>query len=126
MKTKFVFVSVIVAALLFGMGAAIVPNVTATFFRFQCDPQIAADGTVTAAPLKAFWKSTVSVTGQTFEAPMKSVEWDANNTTKTVTIHVAASNGNVTLTDGEIIAAVMASANREKNAATPLLLSHPR
>jgi hypothetical protein len=124
MKTKPEFFLFFALALVVGLGAASVTP-TATFFRFQCDPQFAADGKISSAPVQAFWKSSVTVDGQTFQQPVQSVAWDAASTVKTVTIHVASNNGDVTLTDAEILSAVLAAATREK--ATPALsLRRPR
>jgi hypothetical protein len=97
------------------LSAASAPTVTTTFFRFQCDPTFDANGTPTSAIVHAFWKSTMTVGSQTFDAPLQSASWDAAASSQSVTITTEAGN-TITLTDRDVLAAVMAAANRVKAA----------
>lgn len=86
-----------------------------SFYRFQCSPTFAADGTPVSAVTQAFWQTTVTdSTGAVIATSVtQGAQWDAvAKAASTVAV------GAKTYTYGEVLAAVMAIATQEKAAAS--------
>lgn len=90
--------------------AADAPSVTETLKRIQCDPE--------TTQVQAFFEKKITVDGQTFVQPWTQVSW-ATGSTKTVTV------GDKTYTYAEVLAAVVAIANQEKNTPPPAPTPEP-
>jgi hypothetical protein len=92
---------------------------TTSFYRFQCDPAFGSDGTPIHAPVQAFWR-TISFDNDGAElsdSVKLGAQWDAVTDAAT-TVTIPGLNGTtITLTYGQVLTAVMAIANQEKNGA---------
>jgi hypothetical protein len=96
--------------------AASAPTVVTVPTRFQCDPTFDASGNLATAKVDAFFNQVVAVGADTFTKTVQ-VSWDAvpaeGAAAKTVTITTDAGNS-VTLTDRDVLKAVVAAAQRER------------
>src|SRR5258708_5857006 len=103
--------ALLAAAALCGLAFAALTSTT-KFYRFQCDPQFAADGTPTAAVVQAYEITVVSDgTKEIARDTHLSATWDAiASGNKTVTY-----NGN-SYTYAEALGVVLAIAAQEKAA----------
>jgi hypothetical protein len=98
------------ASLLFAADVA-APVVTTYLARIQTDPS------QPNAQATAFFATTTTIAGQTFDAPWQSVSWKLADTEKSVTVEVDGQP--LKLTYAQVSAFVVAIAYQEKEAQTP-------
>jgi hypothetical protein len=107
MKTRILLTLALAAV---ALVAAEAPVATETLKRIQCDLE--------TNTVQAYFEKKITVDGQTFVQPWVGVGWTLGSD-KTVTV------GDKTYTYAEVMAAVVAIANQERNAPPPAPAPEP-